>query len=284
MKFSDGGGAQMYAYDVDGDGDNDVVTSKAAHAYGLSWFENVGGDDGEIKFKEHLIMGEKPEENEYGVAFSQLHALALADMDSDGVQDIVTGKRWWAHTRTRSRLARSGRAVLVQDRRAKAARCASFRIRSTTIPASARRWSSATSTATSGPTSSSATRRARSSSRIEAKDVDEATWEAAQPMPTRRRKPQPPAAEPQAAAEPADGFPATAADGRVLNLDFEKGDLADWTADGRRASSGQPIKGDTVTRAAPTASAGTRASIWIGTYERERRRAAGHAHVGAVSR
>ncbi len=57
----------------------------------------VGGDDGEIVFNEHLIMGEKPEENEYGVAFSQLHALALADMDDDGIQDIVTGKRYWAH-------------------------------------------------------------------------------------------------------------------------------------------------------------------------------------------
>ena len=67
------------------------------------------------KFREHLIMGEKPEQNEYGVAFSQLHALALVDMDRDGVQDIVTGKRFWAHAEHDPGLARSGRAVLVPD-------------------------------------------------------------------------------------------------------------------------------------------------------------------------
>ena len=99
------GGAQMLVADVDGDGDSDVVTSKNAHGYGLVWFEQVGGDDdgdddddgGEIVFDEHLIMGEKPDENDYGVAFSQLHALALADVDGDGIQDIITGKRFWAH-------------------------------------------------------------------------------------------------------------------------------------------------------------------------------------------
>jgi hypothetical protein len=26
-----------------------------------------------------------------------MHALALVDIDGDGVKDIVTGKRWWAH-------------------------------------------------------------------------------------------------------------------------------------------------------------------------------------------
>ncbi|MCA9230850.1 MAG: DUF1080 domain-containing protein [Planctomycetales bacterium] len=94
--FTEAGGAQMFAYDFDGDGDNDVVTSKAAHAYGLSWFENVRDGDA-IRFVEHKIMGETPEENDYGVVFSQLHAQVLADMDRDGVMDIVTGKRYWAH-------------------------------------------------------------------------------------------------------------------------------------------------------------------------------------------
>ena len=76
VNFSEPGGAQMYAFDVDGDGDNDVVTSKAAHSYGLAWFENTGKEGDEIKFKEHLIMGDKPDQNEFGVAFSQLHAIA----------------------------------------------------------------------------------------------------------------------------------------------------------------------------------------------------------------
>lgn len=90
------GGAQMYAYDVDGDGDNDVITSLAAHAYGLAWFENRR-ENGAITFQRHIIMNKEPAENRYGVKFSQLHAIDLIDMDGDGLKDIVTGKRWWAH-------------------------------------------------------------------------------------------------------------------------------------------------------------------------------------------
>ena len=94
--FSPGGGAQMYAYDVDGDGDNDVITSIAAHGYGLAWYENVK-ENGEITFKPHVFMNKEVNENKYGVHFSQLHAIDLVDMDGDGLKDIVTGKRFWAH-------------------------------------------------------------------------------------------------------------------------------------------------------------------------------------------
>lgn len=90
------GGAQMYAYDFDNDGDNDVVTSLTAHGYGLAWYENHKVD-GEITFKEHIIMNKEPAENRYGLAFSQLHAVELLDFDADGVKDIITGKRFWAH-------------------------------------------------------------------------------------------------------------------------------------------------------------------------------------------
>ncbi|MFT5144261.1 MAG: hypothetical protein ACI80V_002270 [Rhodothermales bacterium] len=100
---SGGGGSQMHAYDVDGDGDNDVITGLEAHGYGLAWYENTGAWDepgraaGDLSFIQHMITNERPDENAFGVAFAELHAIDLVDMDGDGVKDIVTGKRWWSH-------------------------------------------------------------------------------------------------------------------------------------------------------------------------------------------
>jgi hypothetical protein len=42
-------------------------------------------------------MGDRSEEKKFGVAFTQPHALAMADIDGDGLKDIVVGKRRWAH-------------------------------------------------------------------------------------------------------------------------------------------------------------------------------------------
>jgi hypothetical protein len=91
------GGSQMYVYDVNGDGLNDVITARDAHGYGVSWFEQRRGPDGAITFQEHAITSTKPEEKIGGVQFSQPHAVELVDIDGDGLKDIVTGKRWWAH-------------------------------------------------------------------------------------------------------------------------------------------------------------------------------------------
>ena len=93
------GGAQMHAYDVNGDGLPDVITSLVAHGYGLAWFEQLKerSATGEVQFKQHTIINAKPEESKYGVKFSQLHAVDVVDMDGDGLKDIVTGKRFWAH-------------------------------------------------------------------------------------------------------------------------------------------------------------------------------------------
>lgn len=95
---SDGarGGAQMLVYDFNGDGLNDVATSHDGHGWGLSVFTQYR-DGALVEFDEVPIMGDKATDNEYGVVFSQIHALDLADMDKDGRMDIVTGKRFWAH-------------------------------------------------------------------------------------------------------------------------------------------------------------------------------------------
>ena len=97
--FSGPGGAEMYAYDVDGDGRNDVITSLAAHEYGLVWWQQLEPVEGQPQFKQHVIMGSVPSQNEFGVYFSELHSVALHDMDGDGLKDIVTGKTYWSHHR-----------------------------------------------------------------------------------------------------------------------------------------------------------------------------------------
>jgi hypothetical protein len=91
-----GGAAQIYAYDVNGDGLNDIITCLNPHEYGLVWYEQYR-EGGEIKFKQHVIMGKETTDNKYGVKFSQPHAIEMVDMDGDGILDILVGKRFWAH-------------------------------------------------------------------------------------------------------------------------------------------------------------------------------------------
>ncbi|MGI9242738.1 MAG: PVC-type heme-binding CxxCH protein [Verrucomicrobiales bacterium] len=90
------GGAQMFAYDIDGDGDNDVVTALNAHSWGMAWYEQIQ-QDGKRTFKQHIVMTDKPEGSPYGVCFSQPHAMDCVDIDGDGIKDIVTGKCYYAH-------------------------------------------------------------------------------------------------------------------------------------------------------------------------------------------
>ena len=93
--FTDGG-AQMIVTDVNEDGLNDIITVWHPHKYGLVWWEQTRSE-GKIDFIKHILTGEKESDSPYGVKFSQAHALALVDIDGDGLEDIVTGKRWWAH-------------------------------------------------------------------------------------------------------------------------------------------------------------------------------------------
>lgn len=99
-------GADMFAYDVNGDDLPDVITSLFAHGPGLVWYEQQRTGQGDITWTEHVIMDDptaSPEERkgweitDKSVVFTELHALALVDMNEDGTKDIVTGKRWWSH-------------------------------------------------------------------------------------------------------------------------------------------------------------------------------------------
>lgn len=88
----------MFAMDVDRDGRSDVVTSIAAHGYGLSWFRAQNAPGGGIAFVEHPVLPALPgQPGSSRLRLSQLHGVALADIDGDGRHEVVTGKTFLAH-------------------------------------------------------------------------------------------------------------------------------------------------------------------------------------------
>jgi FG-GAP-like repeat len=74
--------ANIFAEDLDGDGDMDLISS-SAHAYGVWWWENIDGKT----LRQHVI----------DKSLSQTHAMHYVDINGDGQRDIVTGKRFFAH-------------------------------------------------------------------------------------------------------------------------------------------------------------------------------------------
>lgn len=90
------GGSHMYAADVDGDGDGDIISAEFAHRTGIAWWENNGSNT--MTFTKHKFVGGPEEKAQFnGVGFSQPHALQVVDMDGDGIKDVVTGKMRFAH-------------------------------------------------------------------------------------------------------------------------------------------------------------------------------------------
>jgi len=74
--------------DLNKDGRNDLVWGNG-HNYGLYWHEQLKPKkDGATVWKHHLIDNK----------ISQLHALAWDDLNKDGQPEIITGKRYYAHS------------------------------------------------------------------------------------------------------------------------------------------------------------------------------------------
>jgi HEAT repeat protein len=90
-------GAQMLVTDVDGDGLADVITAWHCHLYGMVWWKQIRASDGAINWQQHVILQPTPDLNSTAFRVSQMHALELVDMNGDGLKDILTGKRFWAH-------------------------------------------------------------------------------------------------------------------------------------------------------------------------------------------
>jgi FG-GAP-like repeat len=79
--------ADMHAMDVDGDGYPDIISS-SAHRSGIWSYIQKRGKEGDPTFIKKDLFPK---------LVSQTHALHLVDINGDGLKDLVTGKRWWAH-------------------------------------------------------------------------------------------------------------------------------------------------------------------------------------------
>ena len=255
--FTRAGGAQMFAYDVDGDGDNDVITGLAAHDHGLAWFEQKP-EGSKIHFERHLIMGNRPQDNKYGVVFSELHAMDLHDMDGDGLKDIVTGKTYWSH-HTKTPSWHDG-AVVYWFRLQRRADGVEF------VPYRADDDSGVGRQVVVGdvngdrlPDIVSANMKGAFVLLHRRKGVGQEEWARAQPTPY--------ALPPD--GQETEGVLPVGPDGRSLNLDFEAGTLRDWTATGD-AFEEQPVEGeiDPNRKWGKGKKANPRGRFWIGGFEK----------------
>lgn len=77
----------ILVYDINGDSMNDLIVG-SGHDYGLSWWEQGKGDDGKRTWTQHEIENKR----------SQFHELWLADLTKDGIPELITGKRYYAHS------------------------------------------------------------------------------------------------------------------------------------------------------------------------------------------
>ena len=84
-------------YDVNGDRLTDVVTSLAAHDFGLAWFAAEEGGRrqrhvGEARDRGGLLDEERRRRRVLGAA-----RVRFVDMNGDKIPDFIVGKRYWSH-------------------------------------------------------------------------------------------------------------------------------------------------------------------------------------------
>jgi hypothetical protein len=79
--------ADMVTQDLDGDGKPDIISS-SAHNYGIWAHLQRPGSSGQSSFLKQDLFPK---------LFSQTHSLQQVDINGDGLNDFVTGKRRWAH-------------------------------------------------------------------------------------------------------------------------------------------------------------------------------------------
>ena len=91
------GGAEICGFDVNGDGLIDAVGPMEGHGFGVAWWEQKRDASKNISFVEHVVMDNFMTKNAGDVIFTEPHAAACADMNGDGIPDLVTGKRYMSH-------------------------------------------------------------------------------------------------------------------------------------------------------------------------------------------
>ncbi len=76
----------ILVYDVDCDGDNDLIWGRG-HNIGLFWMEQTRDQDDQPEWRRHAI----------DTSWSQAHSLLLADLDNDNRPELIAGKRYMGH-------------------------------------------------------------------------------------------------------------------------------------------------------------------------------------------
>lgn len=100
-------GLPILVWDVDQDGDNDLIWARG-HNIGLYWTEQVEPERSNVSAADDLsaadldLVRARVERNKWlthaiDTSWSSCHTLMLADIDGDGRDDLVAGKRFQGH-------------------------------------------------------------------------------------------------------------------------------------------------------------------------------------------